>query len=423
MSPSARISRHDRDVLRRLAAEQAEIAALSVQPRTIAGWQRVNDLQPGRAMVWINEIPWHEMDVHGELALACEDPFLRTQEETLRQTLYQWRHMPADMVVEPVFYSPLAVSDTGYGIDEDVDIVRTDERNTVVSRRFHRQIREPRDVDRIRTPIVRHDAAASEAYRARLEAAFGDLLPVVPRGAPGFWFSPWDLLIRLWGVEDAMLDLALRPELVHLAMERLVTAMLARLDQYEDQGLLSSNNGNVRVGSGGLGYTSDLPPAEAPGPVGTGSLWGCATAQIFSAVSPAMHEEFALQYERRWLERFGLNYYGCCEPLHLKLGLLRSVPRLRKVSMSPLADLASAAAQTGRDLVLSIKPNPAILAGDVWRPEVARQELRDLLRQASGCVTEVIMKDVSTVRYAPQRLWEWARIASEVADEAAREAA
>jgi hypothetical protein len=136
-----------------------------------------------------------------------------------------------------------------------------------------------------------------------------------------------------------------------------------------------------------------------------------------------MHEEFALQYERRWLERFGLNYYGCCEPLHLKLGLLRSVPRLRKVSMSPLADLASAAAQTGRDLVLSIKPNPAILAGDVWRPEVARQELRDLLRQASGCVTEVIMKDVSTVRYAPQRLWEWARIASEVADEAAREAA
>jgi hypothetical protein len=27
-----------------------------------------------------------------------------------------------------------------------------------------------------------------------------------------------------------------------------------------------------------------------------------------------MHEEFALQYEKRWLERFGLTYYGCCEP-------------------------------------------------------------------------------------------------------------
>ncbi len=110
-----------------------------------------------------------------------------------------------------------------------------------------------------------------------------------------------------------------------------------------------------------------------------------------------MHEEFALQYERRWLERFGLNYYGCCEPLHLKLGLLRSVPRLRKVSMSPWPTWPAPPRRPG-GLVLSIKPNPAILAGDVWRPEVAQQELRDLLRQASGCITEVIMKDVSTVR-------------------------
>ena len=26
------------------------------------------------------------------------------------------------------------------------------------------------------------------------------------------------------------------------------------------------------------------------------------------------------------------------------------------------------------------------------------------------------MKDISTVRYQPQRLWEWARMASEVTD-------
>ncbi len=412
-------SKRDREVLRRLAAAQAEIAALSVHAETIAGWKRVNDLQPGRAMVWINEIPWHEMDVDGELALRCEDPFLRTHEETLRQTLYQWRHMPADMVVEPVFYCPLEVQDSGYGVDEEVEIVRTDARNSVVSRRFHPQIQSVDDLAKIRTPNVRHDSAATADHCERLADAFGDLLPVVPRGAPGFWFSPWDLLIRLWGVERAMLDLVLRPELVHAAMDRLVTAMICRLDQYEEQNLLSSNNGNVRVGSGGLGYTDDLPAAEPSAPARTGGLWGCATAQIFAAVSLRMHEEFALQYERRWLSRFGLNYYGCCEPLHLKLDVLRSVPRLRKVSMSPLADVASAANQVGTGLVLSIKPNPAILAGDAWRPEVARQELAHLLAQARGCICEIIMKDVSTVRYDPPRLWEWARIAKEVAAEAA----
>jgi len=57
------VSRRDREVLRRLAGEQAEIAALDVQARTVAEWKRLNDLRPGRALVWINEIPWHEMNV------------------------------------------------------------------------------------------------------------------------------------------------------------------------------------------------------------------------------------------------------------------------------------------------------------------------------------------------------------------------
>jgi hypothetical protein len=29
---------------------------------------------------------------------------------------------------------------------------------------------------------------------------------------------------------------------------------------------------------------------------------------------------------------------------------------------------------------------------------------------------EIIMKDISTVRYKPERLWDWARIAMEVAE-------
>jgi len=87
--------------------------------------------------------------------------------------------------------------------------------------------------------------------------------------------------------------------------------------------------------------------------------------------------------------------------------------------MSPRADVSCAAEQVGTGLVLSIKPNPAVLAGDVWRPEAAREEVASLLAQARGCVVELIMKDVSTVRYEPWRLWEWSRIAVQVAQEAA----
>ena len=65
---------------------------------------------------------------------------------------------------------------------------------------------------------------------------------------------------------------------------------------------------------------------------------------------------------------------------------------------------------------MSRKPNPAVFAEDRWNPDRARREIRDFLDQAKGCRVELIMKDISTVRRQPQRLWEWARIAVEEAE-------
>lgn len=139
------IALHDRDILRRLAAAWAEVAGLPVHAETALGWQRLDDLQPIRPMVWINEIPWHEMDVDGELTCVCEDAFCREQERVLRQTLYQWRHLPADMIVNPHFDLPYVIHDTGLGLAEDVDVAVTDASSGIVSRRFHAQIRRPED--------------------------------------------------------------------------------------------------------------------------------------------------------------------------------------------------------------------------------------------------------------------------------------
>jgi len=61
-----------------------------------------------------------------------------------------------------------------------------------------------------------------------------------------------------------------------------------------------------------------------------------------------------------------------------------------------------------------------MLAGDDWRPERAKAELVEVMDKAGGaCHLEIIMKDISTVRHKPRRLWEWARIAQEVAETAA----
>jgi hypothetical protein len=328
--------------------------------------------------------------------------------------MYQWEHLPGDMIIENVIYSPLAIRDTGLGLGEDVDIVRTDPRSGVVSRTYHPQIREEKDIEKIKFPEVSHDEEATErTYQAMVEI-FDGIMPVEKRGIAGQWFAPWDYLIRLWGVQEAMEDMYLRPELVHKAMDHLVNAHLHQLDQWEKLNLLSRNDNNTRIGSGGYGYTSELPQKDFdPAYVRPIDIWGCATAQIFSEISPKMHEEFALQYEMKWLKRFGLTYYGCCEPLDIKIPILRNVPNLRKISMSPWINVERAAKEMADDYVFSLKPNPEILARDVWHPDIARKVLREILEKLQGCVVEIILKDVSTIRYEPQRLWEWAQIAVE----------
>lgn len=407
------ILERDKAILRRLAEKVAEIADLPVQKEKAEMWRRMNQLKPVKPMVWINEIPWHEMDVNGELEIQSTHPFARRLEGGLRRTIYQWEHMPGDMVVERKIYSPIAIRDTGFGIREVSDVVRIDARG-VASRRFHPQIRSEKDLERIKMPVITHDVEASERNYQMMVDIFGDILEVEKGGVAGMWFAPWDQLVTWWGVEQVFMDLLLRPELVHAAVDRLVNAHLSRLDQLERLNLLALNNRNVRIGSGGYGYTDELPQEDFdPNHVRAIDLWGCATAQIFSGVSPQMHEEFALKYERRWLERFGLTYYGCCEPLHHKVGILKNIPNLRKISMSPWADLEVAVEEIGDRYVISYKPNPAVLAVDEWNPEYARKELRRALERTVGCAVEVIMKDISTVRYEPQRLWEWARIAAE----------
>ncbi|MHC4116829.1 MAG: hypothetical protein ACYSWO_04910 [Planctomycetota bacterium] len=406
---------HEKETLRRLAERKAEIAALPIQAAKRDMWTRMNRLEITKPMLWMNERPWHELGVYRQC--ECEGGFARFIEQKLRKEIYQWEHMPLDNVVENWIECPMVVGDTGFGIEE-VSEERHVNDGTIYSHGFIPQIKEPKDIEKIKDPIVTHDLELTEARFAALDDAVGDIIPVAKRGVPHLWFAPWDELIRWWGVQQALTDLALRPQMVRDIMDRLVEAYLCRLDQYIELNVLSMNNDNHRVGSGGYGYTDELPAKDYDGehirPI---DLWGNGAAQIFSDVSPEMHAEFALQYEIRWMERFGLNYYGCCEPLHHKIDLLKDVPNLRKISISPWADLDKAAEQMRGKYVISYKPNPAIFAEKQWDPARAGAELASSLEKMKGCCIEIIAKDLSTVQNEPQRLWQWSEMAAELTEE------
>ena len=411
-----KVTKKEMDILRKLADKKAQIASLEIHKEKIKLWKDLNSIKKTRPLVWINEMPWQELDYNDELRLNTDSAFARFLETRLRRTIYIWDHFRVDSVVEPVMPCYYIIEDTGFGISEKAEVATTDNKSEIYSRGFTRQIKDESDLEEIKIPQVRFDRSRTEEMFQSMCSIFKGILKVEKKGIPGFWFAPWDELIRWWGVQDALSDLILKPDLVHKVMEKLTNAYLKQLDQHEEQGLLSLNNGNYRIGSGGLSYIDELPQKDFnPGMVRPIDMWGCGAAQIFSEVSPSMHEEFALDYEIKYMSRFGLNYYGCCEPLDKKVEMLKKIPNLRKISISPWADTENAAENIGRDFVISYKPSPSLFATDNWDVDLMKKDLEIALRKLQGCAIEIIMKDISTVKYVPQRLWEWAEMAMEVA--------
>jgi len=412
-----KVNEKDKDILRRLGGRIAEIAALPVQAEKRRLWRCSNDLKPVRPVVFISQVPWHEMDVDGSLKLRSRGDFVRDLEWDLRRIIYQWEHMPADMVVEPVIYLDPVIEDTGI-LDIEEDTVITDDASDVVSHHYKPQITGERDLEKIRMPKVTFKRQETEDLLNTCRDIFDGILRVEMTGVRAFRMAVWDEIVTWTGVETVLMDLAMRREYVHALVERVTEAHLHRLEQHIALGLVPEYNADRTTGDGALGYTDELPKTAQPVTAITEHLWAAAAAQIFAHVSPAMHEEFALQYEKRWLNRFGLSYYGCCEPLHDKVDILRRhVHNLRKISCSPWADVERMAEECGGELVISMKPNPAILAGETFNLESARADLRQKLEKTAGASVEVVMKDISTVRYEPQRLWAWARMAVETAKE------
>lgn len=408
------LSIRDREIIRRLAGEVARIAALPVQEQKRSLWRKLNSKQRVRPMVMIDQVCWNEMNVDNELTLECEDAECREYEDQLRKILYQWKHFPVDMVVEPFIRIPKAVTNSGFGVTVKFEEISVgDPTNSVAGFVFTNQFETDADLDKIKMPVIEHDPR--ETAR-RLEVAhdlFDGALEIFEQGVDPE-VGVWDQINTWMGIEGVLDSLIDRPEYMREMARRMVKGYMSMLDQLEEQGLLCYNQSLIHCTGA---YTDDLPaPGFNPQKPRTKDIWMYGLAQMFATVSPAMFEEFEIDMCMPIFERFGLVYYGCCDPLDRKMKQVRKIPNLRKVSMSPWVNEELGASEIRGDYVYSRKPNPAMLA---W-PEFNEKEVRAHL-QASvevcdryGCPLELILKDISTVMYQPQRLWRWAQIAMEV---------
>jgi len=408
------LSQTDIAVIRELAARVAEIAALPVQEEKRALWRKLNGLQPVRPMVTIDQVCWNEMGLDAYMPLRCSAPEPRGHEDRLRRLLFQWEHFPVDMVVEPFVRIPKAVHNSGFGIRVQEETAVTDPTNAVLGHKFTNQFETDADLDKIQIPEIRHDAAETERRMSVAHELFDGLLEIRPTGVDPY-VSLWDPISTWMGVENALYALIDKPDYMHELVGRMTQGYLAMLDQLEAQGLLCGPQSLVHCTGA---YTDDLPaPGYDPERPRCQDLWVFGLAQMFSTVSPAMFKDFEVDYASRILGRFGLVYYGCCDPLDGKMDEVRLIPKVRKISMSPWANEERGAREIGNRYVYSRKPNPAFVAETGFDAPRVRQDLLTTRRicAAHGCPLEFIFKDISTVCYQPERLCQWAKIAMEVA--------
>ena len=161
----------------------------------------------------------------------------------------------------------------------------------------------------------------------------GDLLTVRLKGV--WWWSlglTWPAA-TFRGLQNMLCDFIEHPDELKELLSILSRGHLDKLDYLEAHGLLSLNNDGTYVGSGGFGFSDELPQAGfSRARSRTATCGDSPRARRRVHVSPAMYEEFIFPYEKPIMERFGLTCYGCCEPLHGRWHVVRrhhaSPPRL-----------------------------------------------------------------------------------------------
>jgi hypothetical protein len=400
-------------VLRELAERVRLLADRPIEKEKERLWREHNALMPTRPVVFCDpENGWNEIIPPDDL--SCRENLAREWEYALRKEIFWGQRMRDDRVITGIFEVSHVYTETDMGVP--ITFHRKDAAGSYV---WDAPIREPEDLQKLKFPKIEINKSATDERLELAHEVFGGILRV--RRKTVWW---WTLgltmsLAYLRGMERMMMDMIDAPEMVHQLMGFLRDSQLKRLDFLEKERLLHTNTDGTYVGSGGFGWTDEIREKGEDGMVRPENMWGFAESQETVGISPAMFEEFVLPYQLPLLEKFGLNCYGCCEPLDSRWKHVTKIPRLRRVSVSPWADVRKMADNLQDKYIFSWKPNPSDLARSHFDTDHIRRNIRETFQITKGCRVEIIMKDCHTIANSPDRVVDWTRIAKEEAERAA----
>lgn len=406
-------------VIRELARKYAEIAAEPLQDERRELWRMKNSMESCRTLIHVRFGFWNAWcrELFADERLSCADPFWRDVERKLRILLFH-ADLRDDTPMEPWLTSDAVHvhhPDGTWGLQYEME--RSESDGGGGAGRYDPPIKDfAADLPRMKRPLHRIDEVATERRAGRLREAVDGIIEVDVRRMPSLhtWLAEISTeLGKLRGIEQIMIDMYEDPE----GLKRLVTFMrdsiLAVQEEAERAGDFSATAGFNQSAP----YSRELgDPRPNAGPRKRKQLWGYAAAQEFTLVSPEMHEEFLLAFQKPIMEHYGLSAYGCCEDLSRKIKMLRQVKNLRRIAVAPSADAAECARQIGTDYVMSWRPNPTDLFCGAFSEDKVRKIIRTGLEGTRGCHVEIGLKDIENVEGDPGRIKRCVRIAREEAE-------
>lgn len=407
----------DLNVIRELARQYAEGATSQRQAALKKEWTLFNDLQRTAPRVLIYPDGDGALrEITQDMPALCSDPDYRQLERWLRLRLLHLEYFHDDLAMEPVYRLPYTARYTGYtyGLvsqQEAWGLKLFAQQPVEQGGTYHMEssLNSQAEVDTLLAHRLEYiiDDEQSAARQAKMADALAGILDVeLEVNYSVLVASLVQELVHLRSMPDLLMDLYDHPDWIHAVLAHMADSKRDLLRRLERAGRLSLNNRDHYTGSGGVGYTAQLPAAGYAGQARLVDLWGFADAQEFTDVSAAMLKKFVLPYQVSVLQEFGLVSYGCCERLDKKFDLVLSIPRLRRVSVSPWTDVRIAAEAIGRTCIFSWKYNPVAVTETLDEEALARS-IREILEIAGDCNLEIILKDIRTCSGRIENLTRW----------------
>lgn len=390
------ISDKDRIYLRELAKKQLGISQLPIMKERTKLWYSHNDLKGDKPLI-VMETDYFNDDLLPKR--VCETKDARAIETELLIHITNHELVNDDKVVPGTFSVNRQIMHRDFNMDQIIH--RAIDRNGKdLGYSFeHPMVDLKSDFHKLSSSAYSYDLDATNRHIDLMQDVLGDILEIEVVNNSILWIMTFTArVVNLLGIERLMYSMIDYPEETHKLFDFMLLDTFEYMDWQERNNLLVLDNNNTRSGPGTFGFTNDLPTDEYlnTGNITTKDVWGCMNSQESVVLSPEMFEEFVFPIYKKAAERFGLIYYGCCEPVHeIWENCLSKIKNLRKVSISPWCDEEYMGEVLRKSKVIySRKPSPNFLGLGSLDEDTFSAHIKKTLQAGRGCNMEIIFRDV-----------------------------